>query len=141
MKLWRRQWLSCINIHRYFRFKVFFFFFPLLADFLFLTETHRYSADTNRFDLRWRKSARVGTYREKKIDAVRRTGSSVPCASPCQTQVQRPFCRVRASQLTNPLITSIIYKKVCSASIFLISVTIKKFINLKSKTKYTSPKK
>ena len=32
-------------------------------------------------------------------------------------------------------------KKICRASIFLILVTIKKFIDLKSKTKYTSPKK
>ena len=32
-------------------------------------------------------------------------------------------------------------KKVCNSSNFLILVTIKKFIDLKSKTKYTSQKK
>ena len=32
-------------------------------------------------------------------------------------------------------------KKTCSSSIFLILVTIKKFIDLKSKIKYTSQKK
>ena len=32
-------------------------------------------------------------------------------------------------------------KKVCNASILLILITIKKFIDLKSKTKYISPKK
>ena len=36
---------------------------------------------------------------------------------------------------------SAILKKVYSSSIFLILKTIKKFIDLKSKTKYTSPKK
>ena len=40
-----------------------------------------------------------------------------------------------------PLITSLIYKNACSSSIFLILVTIKKFIDLKSKTKYIGPKK
>ena len=32
-------------------------------------------------------------------------------------------------------------KKVCNSSIFLILMAIKKYIDLKSKTKYTSPKK
>ena len=41
----------------------------------------------------------------------------------------------------HPLIISVIYKKVCNASIFLILMTIKKIIDLKSKTKYISPKK
>ena len=41
----------------------------------------------------------------------------------------------------HPLIISVIYKKVCNASIFLILMTIKKIIDLKSKTKYTSQKK
>ena len=40
-----------------------------------------------------------------------------------------------------PLITLAIYKKICNSSVFLILVTIKKIIDLKFETKYTSLKK
>ena len=44
--------------------------------------------------------------------------------------------------LTTPYYINNLYKKKnCSAIIFLILVTIKKFIDLKSKTKYINPKK
>ena len=48
----------------YFRFKLFFFFFPSPAHFIFPAETHRYSADTIRFGPNRRESAHVGAYRE-----------------------------------------------------------------------------
>ena len=87
----------------YFRFKLFFFFFPSPADFLFPAETHRYSADTIRFGPNRRESAHVGAYREttkkKKLDVVRCAGSGVPHVSPPRTRVRWPICRVYASQL------------------------------------------
>ena len=85
-----------------------FFFSP--ADFLLPVVTHRYSADTIRIGANRPGSMRVGARRsrigasrresgneKKKLDAVRRAGSSVPRVSPRQTRVRRPFCRVRAS--------------------------------------------
>ena len=43
--------------------------------------------------------------------------------------------------ISNHLLHKLFIKKTYSSNIFLILVTIKKFIDLKSKTKYTSSKK